>query len=59
MIAAVLVDGGPTRKGALLVIMKNKELVRDMKVQESLRYSDCETMEVRILRGGSREEKQD
>lgn len=51
----------PTRKGALLdlVIMKNKELVRDMKVQESLGYSDCERMEFRILRRGSRGEKQD
>lgn len=35
--------------------MKNKELVRDMKVQESLGYSDCERMEVRILRGGNGE----
>lgn len=51
----------PTRRGALLdlVIMKNKELVRDMKVQESLGCSDCERMEVRILRGGSRGKKQD
>lgn len=37
--------------------MKDKELVRDMKVQESLGYSDCERIEVRILRGESRGEK--
>lgn len=51
----------PARKGALLdlVIMKKKELVQDMKVQESLGYSDCERMEFRILRVGSREKKQD
>lgn len=42
-----------------LVIMKNKELVRDMKVKKSFGYSDCERMEIRILRGGSRGRKQD
>lgn len=38
-----------------LVIMKNKELVRNMKVKESFGYSDFERMGVRVLREGGRE----
>ena len=47
----------PTRKGALLdlMLMKNKELVRDMKIKESLGYSHHEMMEFKLLREGSRE----
>lgn len=39
--------------------MKSKELVMGMKVKESLGYSDHEMMEFKILRGGSRDKKQD
>lgn len=47
----------PIRRGALLDlrVMKNKELVTDMKVKEGLGYSDHEMMEFKILREGSRE----
>lgn len=37
------------------MLTNNKELVRDMKVKESLGYGDHEMMEFKILREGSRE----
>lgn len=50
----------PTRKGALLdlVIMKNKELVTDMKVQESIGYSNCERMGGQDPKGRKQGEKE-